>query len=731
MSADLDVIIERMPDYEIRLYRCMSSEHRQTYLTLRRRLDEYILDFLAMNIRYFTSHGKKHSLGVVRQLSHMLPEATLATMTSVEMLILLCSAWLHDIGLLVNRDSSGKPLNDKEIRDRHHELSRERIMEIHVEAGIDNANLTRLIADVCLCHRRSVSIEERLAETRGIRGQLVRPRLLAALLRLGDALDTDSQRAPLVLLEKLTTLPDLDGLHWRACQMLEISYLPEQKAIRLDAAYNPKSDLTGEDEARQLFLWKFNDLCDEFEGVRELLQGYGLPYTRLIGNLEYYEAGRLQVCSDEPLPEEVLPLEIILYQRQRETYRDQEQFLFASYWDYQAARLYEERAQDGSQHSTERALQRAREFYQSALGLIREEIPRQPPERYYLRTLERFYALKLVEIDDCLKDTASLSLAERVFLRHMSMVQCALPRAGLRTKLQIGTPWSELDEENKMDFERVLREDVKNPDWAGRHFRCCSCVAERVLWMIAAQCDKEASILLQWLNEREEGQWRTLGNLKTERDTPRSFLYTAETLHAFTEFESSSTPDDRDLLTADKIANVLTNNRSQWLENHETPTRDVLADILTHLALYLRRCGKNFGVPPFSQLLKKDQVLCNLVKELTGLAGPERVEGIRGLILWREIPKDVLYQCDAALRSLSLQQHVKSLVCQAIQKDIIHDPLWQDSDPTRADNAGKWLYNTERKIETLLSFWEYYLQGDDLQAFPQLAGISQEKEQKS
>ena len=217
MIPDSELILEQMQPFEARLYKCMLPEHRQTYRNLRVRLDEFVLDFLAMNIRYFTSHGRRHSLGVIRQLSNLLPDNVLETMTSVEVLILLCGAWLHDIGLLVNRDEKGKELTDAEIRDRHHELSAWKIREIAPWAGLDDRNMVQLLAEICVCHRRSVKIADRLEQLeRFIQEQRVRTHLLAALLRVADALDTDYHRAPL-LLEQINTLSDSARLHWRIC----------------------------------------------------------------------------------------------------------------------------------------------------------------------------------------------------------------------------------------------------------------------------------------------------------------------------------------------------------------------------------------------------------------------------------------------------------------------------------------------------------------------------------
>jgi hypothetical protein len=64
-----------MTVHERQLAGQLSETHRRVYDHLRGNIEEYILDFVAMNIRYFTSHGKKHSLGVVQQIASLLPDA--------------------------------------------------------------------------------------------------------------------------------------------------------------------------------------------------------------------------------------------------------------------------------------------------------------------------------------------------------------------------------------------------------------------------------------------------------------------------------------------------------------------------------------------------------------------------------------------------------------------------------------------------------------------------------
>jgi hypothetical protein len=143
------------------------------------------------------------------------------------------------------------------------------------------------------------------------------------------------------------------------------------------------------------------------------------------------------------------------------------------------------------------------------------------------------------------------------------------------------------------------------------------------------------------------------------------------------------------------------------------------------MAFYLRRRSKDFGDDAFRHLLEKDSWLQKLTSDFNELAGAEVVQYVRGLILWREVPEDVVFQMDDGSSPRSLRQYIKRTVCRAIQRDIVEDPLWKKDDSTRSDRAGGWTYYSDRKIEALLSFWEYYLLGE-LQCEVMARGVSRQ-----
>jgi len=166
--------------------------------------------------------------------------------------------------------------------------------------------------------------------------------------------------------------------------MLEIVCRPAQGEIHLDATIDPSSDLSA-DDARQLFLWKFDDLCNEFSDIRHLFQGHGLPYERLTGTLGY--PPQVQVCSDKPLPEEVWPLEVILYDRYRREHEARGEYVFAADWCYQTGRLYES-------DLAWRNLDRARQYFTQAAEYVRHHRRSSKNDRYWSNLLEHYFNSK-------------------------------------------------------------------------------------------------------------------------------------------------------------------------------------------------------------------------------------------------------------------------------------------------------------------------------------------------
>lgn len=255
------------------------GELRGVYDHLINTLKHKVLPYSQMNIQYFTGHGSDHSERIINHLAKMLTPLALKNMNSQEVLILLCSAWLHDIGYLKNTDEKGNKLEADVIHDSHHEFSRYLINKMHLELGLD-IDLAEILGDVCYCHRRRVDIESFFPnKTRNLGVFPIRVRFLAALLRLADALDTTPQRAPELISKAILELkPELKAeweRHWKSCQLMRgIGYNQDAFEIIIDATYK-------DEQEKQLLMRKFKELYAEFASVKDILIENGVGYTDL------------------------------------------------------------------------------------------------------------------------------------------------------------------------------------------------------------------------------------------------------------------------------------------------------------------------------------------------------------------------------------------------------------------------------------------------------------------
>jgi len=270
-----------------RLLKKLTKNHRQIYDSLVTAITQNnVLGFSQLHLRHndewWTHHGEPHVLGVISQMDEMIKGKAYKELNSIEALILLCSAWLHDIGYLKDKDREGKKLSDKEIRERHSELSRDLIIDKHIMFGIGDPMIAELIAGVCYCHPKRVDINFYFRnEMEFIDVLRVRVRLLAAILRLADATDVSSKRAPEILLKNIIDLPELSKRYWKACQLTQgIDYNLPKLEIIVDAKYK-------DEEEYRISLWKFKDLYKEYVSIRDILIKNNLNYADLIERLTH------------------------------------------------------------------------------------------------------------------------------------------------------------------------------------------------------------------------------------------------------------------------------------------------------------------------------------------------------------------------------------------------------------------------------------------------------------
>jgi len=259
----------------------MEIDHKTAYENLIHTLKSNVLGFQQANWAEYTDHSYEHSRRIVKHLGAMIPDKVIAQMNSLEVFVLLASAWLHDIGYAWKRIGKGEePQDDSEIHRKHHELTSAYVKKNwNILIPALPPAVSERIADVCSCHRKVVDIEQKLPEKLVFigAGTPVRVRLLSALLRLADAMDTDTQRAPELILD-VQGLPEKSKREWRKSQLVEgVGYDVDKNSIIVSSR-----DIQPDDD-RKLFLEKCKDLYEEFHAVRDILNDDGgIRYTSMI-----------------------------------------------------------------------------------------------------------------------------------------------------------------------------------------------------------------------------------------------------------------------------------------------------------------------------------------------------------------------------------------------------------------------------------------------------------------
>lgn len=163
-----------------------------------------VLERIRITFPTYTRHNIQHSLKILENLSKLLgvsdagPDSHLKRVSSAEIALLILAAFFHDAGMA--RTEGSTPVDT--IRKEHHHRGAAFVKEyLATRAPLlaeDAPRLTAIVEYAIKCHNLSWEDMEKAREfytTNSVFGQSVRPGLLAVLLRIGDLLDLDGDRA--------------------------------------------------------------------------------------------------------------------------------------------------------------------------------------------------------------------------------------------------------------------------------------------------------------------------------------------------------------------------------------------------------------------------------------------------------------------------------------------------------------------------------------------------------
>jgi len=215
--------------------------------------------------RYYTDHGPGHSEAVIKILDKLTEGVELS---EYENFLLKCSAWLHDIGMLRRE---GGDINDPEvcnrIREEHHKRSAEYISKHWREIGLSDETEAAIIQWICYAHSSKVDIEDKVPA-----GENVRTRLLAALLRLADALDCREDRLPPEEYRRLPQIPrESQEEYWKHEIVKKVEIKGSKIYVEILLKYKDHKEKNVADKVKE-------KIKKELNSVREVLERYNLHF---------------------------------------------------------------------------------------------------------------------------------------------------------------------------------------------------------------------------------------------------------------------------------------------------------------------------------------------------------------------------------------------------------------------------------------------------------------------
>ncbi|MHA1878647.1 MAG: HD domain-containing protein [Promethearchaeota archaeon] len=260
---------------------------------------------------HYTDHGIEHSKRIINILGKLLKGKS-RLLNDIEKFILLGGIFFHDIGMQstkfsgVEKETTELTYQDLEnIRKIHHKTSAKMIIESikdpDLDLGFNNftKNFVTYIAKISEYHRELdlLKLEEKIAD----RGDDIRIRLLATLLRFADELDVDYQRIVMERLQ-LIDIPLESKLHWWSHHFVQSIIIDKGK---ITVIFRFPLKRKKQEKILNYFSQNIiNKIERTFNEIYDILDGYGIRLHKNIYQKKEYKPENIL----EPLPEELLEL---------------------------------------------------------------------------------------------------------------------------------------------------------------------------------------------------------------------------------------------------------------------------------------------------------------------------------------------------------------------------------------------------------------------------------------
>ena len=157
-----------------------------------------ILEYIKKEYPNYPDHGINHSYRIMERISLILNKKFRRELSSLEIVILFFAAFFHDSGMCLFESDN---VNDEELRSKHH-LASKKVIDMFFDYGIGSLREKERIKNAVtfVCEAHGLLLEDLVRDDRfntvdRIDTLIVRYNLLAFLLRIGDLMDLESERA--------------------------------------------------------------------------------------------------------------------------------------------------------------------------------------------------------------------------------------------------------------------------------------------------------------------------------------------------------------------------------------------------------------------------------------------------------------------------------------------------------------------------------------------------------
>lgn len=233
----------------------------------------------------FTPHGPEHSKSVEDIIHRLIPdEESFNKLTERERFYLLASAWVHDIGMIRGIEEGDAKLAPEQIRAIHHKRSEIFIINNCVKICVDPEDAPSL---GLLAYYHGEDLEDCKSVFPVGNNDVVKLALIAAYLRLADALDISQSRAPLLnyAICLAYNIPMSSKLHWIKSRLISgIEISPKDHRITVnfktphDEDHQENSSFLQKQNLARLQKLVMNDLRTHIDSNMSVLVRAGISY---------------------------------------------------------------------------------------------------------------------------------------------------------------------------------------------------------------------------------------------------------------------------------------------------------------------------------------------------------------------------------------------------------------------------------------------------------------------